>query len=565
MRRIIVNQIICFLSVFFLFGCSPRQEVVEVQLAKPSPQQYAWHEQERIMFIHFGMATWQGREYDNFSTDLSRVNPYKLNTDEWCKVAQSFGAKQIVFVAKHVGGFCWWPTETTDYDVRHIPWKEGKGDLVADVSASCKKYGLKLGLYLYPGDDKWGAGLGSGGRTSDPSKQEAYNKIYRQQLTELLTNYGAITEVWFDGNCVIDVKDILEKYAKDAVIFQSPQATIRWVGNEEGYAPYPAWNGINSADLRTGVATAVQSDPDGDAWAPLECDVPLYNHNWFWSPANEAKRRSLGELMKIYYRSAGRGAVMLLNATPDTLGVIPSGDVARFAELGAEIDRRFSSPLKSVSDIKGNEAIITFDMPTTVNHIVTMEDYREGERIRAYQLDGWVNDHWEPIYAGSSVGRKKIDFFDDITVSKIRLSITKSVAEPLIRSFTAYYISNTPELFEKDEKPLSDWKYLNSWMPDMFHERKMDININLTPYIPVPGQYEIKINHGKQDLISVRNAELIYDGERALDEFVTNKDSLVMINRTAQVTNETSILIKLTLSAKDSVKESGYIYFRKIP
>ena len=256
---------------------------------------------------------------------------------------------------------------------------------------------------------------------------------------------------------------------------------------------------------------------------------------------------------------------MLLNATPDTLGVIPSGDVARFAELGAEIDRRFSSPLKSVSDIKGNEAIITFDTPTTVNHIVTMEDYREGERIRAYQLDGWVNDHWEPIYAGSSVGRKKIDFFDDITVSKIRLCITKSVAEPLIRSFTAYYISNTPELFEKDEKPLSDWKYLNSWMPDMFHERKMDININLTPYIPVPGQYEIKINHGKQDLISVRNAELIYDGERALDEFVTNKDSLVMINRTAQVTNETSILIKLTLSAKDSVKESGYIYFRKIP
>lgn len=565
MKRITLNQIVCLLSVIFLYGCSSKQDVTGVQLAKPSPQQYAWHEKERIMFIHFGMATWQGREYDNFSTDLSRVNPYKLNTDEWCEVAQSFGAKQIVFVAKHVGGFCWWPTETTDYDVRHIPWKEGKGDLVADVSASCKKYGLKLGLYLYPGDDKWGAGLGSGGRTSDPSKQEAFNKLYRQQLTELLTNYGIITEVWFDGNCVIDVKDILEKYAKEAVIFQSPQASIRWVGNEEGYAPYPAWNGVNRTDLQSGVATAVQGDPDGDAWAPLECDVPLYKHNWFWSPANEAKRRSLGELMKIYYRSAGRGAVMLLNATPDTLGVIPSGDVARFAELGAEIDRRFSSPLKSVTDLKGNEVIITFDTLTTINHIVTMEDYREGERIRAYQLEGWVKDHWVPIYAGSSVGRKKIDFFDDITLSKIRLNITKSAAEPLIRSFAAYHIPNTPELFEKDEKPLSHWKYLNSWMPDMFHQGLLDININLTPYIPVPGQYEIKINPGKKDLISVSHAELIYDGEKALDEFVTIKDSLVLINRTAQVTNETSILIKLTLSARDSVKESGSIFFRKIP
>jgi len=138
MKRITVNQIVCLLSVIFLFGCSPKQDVTEVQLAKPSPQQYVWHEQERIMFIHFGMATWQGREYDNFSTDLSRVNPYKLNTDEWCEVALSFGAKQIVFVAKHVGGFCWWPTETTDYDVRHIPWK------VISKLTTCAGWGMRI-------------------------------------------------------------------------------------------------------------------------------------------------------------------------------------------------------------------------------------------------------------------------------------------------------------------------------------------------------------------------------------------------------------------------------------
>ena len=220
------------------------------------------------MFIHFGMATWQGREYDNFSTDLKKVNPSKTDTDEWCKIAKSWGAKQIIFVAKHVGGFCWWPTETTDYNVQNIAWKDGKGDLVAEIAASCEKFGLSLGLYLYPGDDKWGAGIGSGGRTSDPAKQEAYNKIYRQQLTELLTRYGKITEVWFDGTCVIDVEDILAEHAKEAVIFQSPQATIRWVGNEGGYAPYPSWNALHSVDLKSGVAMAVQGTPDRDAWAP---------------------------------------------------------------------------------------------------------------------------------------------------------------------------------------------------------------------------------------------------------------------------------------------------------
>lgn len=564
MKHCNVQHCIVILFSGILLACSTGQDVQEVSLAKPSPHQYAWHEQERIMFIHFGMGTWQGREYDNFSTDLSRVNPYRIDTDEWCRVAQSFGAKQIVFVAKHVGGFCWWPTTSTDYNVGNTPWKDGKGDLVADVAASCKKYGLNLGLYLYPGDDKWGAGLGSGGRTEDPSKQEAYNRIYRQQLTELLTNYGAITEVWFDGTCVIDVQDILEEHASEAVIFQSPQASIRWVGNEEGYAPYPAWNSLSSADLATGVTTAVQGDPDGNAWAPLECDVPLYNHNWFWSPTNEQKRRSLGELMKIYYKSAGRGAVLLLNATPDTLGVIPPGDVARYAEFGKEIDRRFSAPLHSIVDKKGTEVLIEPDAPATINHVVIMEDYREGERIRAYRLEGWSDNEWKLLSSGSSVGRKKIDFFNDITVSKIRLLVTKHVGEPLIRSIQLYHITGTPELFEEEkEKPLSNWRHLNTWMPDMFVNDAFDININLTSYIPVPGQYELRLQP-EGNIVHISGATLWYDGQKALNEFLNISDTTVSINRTAQITNETSIVLKLTV-AGTKIKGPGYISFRKKP
>jgi alpha-L-fucosidase len=161
------------------------------QLAKPSAVQYKWHEQERIMFIHFGVATWLGSEYDETGMfDISRINPTELNTDDWCETAKLWGAKQIIFVAKHVGGFCWWQTNTTDYSVKNIPWKNGKGDLLADIAASCKKYGLNLGVYIYPGDVKYGAGIGSGGKTTNPDLQDAYNKVFRQQLTEVLTNYG---------------------------------------------------------------------------------------------------------------------------------------------------------------------------------------------------------------------------------------------------------------------------------------------------------------------------------------------------------------------------------------
>ena len=152
------------------------------------------------MFVCLDPCTWQGREYDNHSMPLSRINPSKLNTDQWCEVAKSWGAKEILYVAKHTGGFCWWQTKTSDYSIRNTPYKNGKGDVLKELSESCKKYGLNLGIYVYPGDETWGAGIGSGGKTSDPARQEGYNKVFRQQLTEVLSCYGHITEVWFDGS-----------------------------------------------------------------------------------------------------------------------------------------------------------------------------------------------------------------------------------------------------------------------------------------------------------------------------------------------------------------------------
>ena len=317
----------------------------DIKLAKPTITQYLWHEQERIMFITYGPASWQGLEYDNLSTPLSRINPEQLSTDQWCMAALAWGAKEILFVAKHTGGFCWWQTETTKYSIGNIPYKNGKGDVMKELSESCKKYGLMLGIYLSPYDSYFGAD--NGGKTKDPAKQEIYNKAYRQQLTELLTRYGTITEVWFDGGCVINTNDILDKYAKEAVIFQGTKATIRWPGTESGMINYPAWNSVKGKDLSSGVSTQINSNPDGDKWAPLEADTPLYDHFWFWSPDGMKKRKSLAQLIECYYKSVGYGAVMLLNATPDTTGLIPKEDVERYKELGNEIDRRFSKPVMS--------------------------------------------------------------------------------------------------------------------------------------------------------------------------------------------------------------------------
>lgn len=537
----------------------------QVKLARPDAAQYAWHEQERLMFIHFGMATWQGIEYDNGNFNLARINPDKLNTDDWCRVARSWGAKQIIFVAKHVGGFCWWPTRTTEYCVRNIPWKNGKGDLLKDLSESCRKFGINLAVYCYPGDVKWGAGIGSGGKTSDPSKQEAYNKVYRTQMTELLTHYGEMTEVWFDGSCIINVNDILGKYASHAVILQGPKASIRWPGTESGCLYYPAWNTLKRTDLETGISTQYHDDPDGDAWAPLEADAPLYNHNWFWSPGNESKRRSLDDLVNIYYKSVGYGGVILLNSTPDTTGVIPAGDRKRFEEFGNEIDRRFGKPLASVANQRGDIAELDFDHPVEINHAIIMEDYREGHRIREYVVEGWVDNGWKKLAGGSSVGRKKIDPFTTEKVSKVRVRITKKVNEPLFRSFEVYRVENF--IFKPPVYETSEWKECGLWDTKSFKNGSDEMTFDLSPYILKPGQYEVAFTFSVNVTgMKVDKAEIIFENDVTLQEYITRKgnSNTFFINRTSQVAAGSSSVLKVKLSSDNSVfQNKGAVKIRE--
>jgi alpha-L-fucosidase len=404
--------------------------------ARPTRQQLAWHDLEVGMFVHLAPQTWQDSETDGMSTPLSAINPEKLDTEQWVRVAESMGAKYIVFVAKHEGGFCWWQTDTTDFGIRNTPWRDGKGDVLKDLSASCRRRGLKLGVYLSPRDVKHGIGIG--GRAKDPAGQAAYEQIFRRQLTEVLSRYGEMSEVWFDGSLIFDVGDILARHAPNAVIFQGPQASIRWVGNEDGFAPYPAWNAVRhpKAGVKWGEYTAADGDPDGNRWLPNECDARIRS-TWFWRTDNEHTLKSVDQLMNRYDRSVGHGAVMLLNNTPDRTGLIPVADANRSAEFGAEVRRRFGVALAESRG--GNREIIArLAAPSVVDHIVTMEEISEGERVRQYAIDGLADGTWTELCAGTAIGHKKIDRISPSRVEAVRLRITARSGAPRIRRLAAF-------------------------------------------------------------------------------------------------------------------------------
>lgn len=415
-------------------------------LARPNAVQYAWHEQEKIMFVCLDPCTWQGREYDNHSTPLADMKLPKLDVEQWMAAAKAFGAKEIMLVCKHTGGFCWWQTRTTDYGVRNIPWKNGKGNLVQEVADACRKHGMSVGVYIYSDDPKYTSGIGRGGRTDDPAKQEEWNAKLRQQWREVLGIYGKdlVREIWFDGSCIVPLDDIIKEMAPHAVIMNSKWASIRWVGNEEAIAGDPNWNTLGRKDLEGGVSTQVHDTPDGDAWAPVECDTTVYDHNWFWSPGGEGRRKSLANLLSRYVMSVGRGSVYLLNSNPNTDGLIPEGDLKLYRDLNQAIDGNFGHPLGKIEQVAGSEAILPLDAPQAVNCIDIWEDYRYGHRIREYKVDAWVNGHWTLVAEGTAVGRRKISIFDTVTTDKLRVRVTKQVGTPLFRQIMAHKV--TPAL-----------------------------------------------------------------------------------------------------------------------
>lgn len=450
--------------------------------ALPTAYQIAWQNLELGMFVHFAPNTWQNTESDNLTTPLSEINPSNLNTDQWARTALELGAKYIVFVAKHQGGFCMWQTETTDYSIRNTPWRGGRGDVLADISASCRKHGLKLGVYVCPRDDHFGAK--TGGVCKTPELQARYNVMYRRQLTEVFSRYGNLVEVWFDGSTVTPVKDILTRYQPHAMVFQGPDATIRWVGNEDGFAPYPCWNGIERADARTGTATSLNSDPDGDVWMPIEVDVSIRRPDWFWSTTNAHLVLTLDQLLSIYYRSIGRGAQLLLNIPANREGLLPDPDVASAKAFGREIRRRFG---KSLAETAGHGAEVTLklDAPQRIDTVILQEEIAKGERVRQYRIEGRSKGTWHILGEGISIGHQRIQPVQPTDVDALRVVTMRSVGTPVFHRIAVFNVSALPP---------KDWNAAPQiWAANRVGRwRDHTFSIDLTAKIDAAKQYRLR-------------------------------------------------------------------------
>jgi alpha-L-fucosidase len=450
--------------------------------ALPSADQVAWQDLEIGMFVHFAPNTWQDVESDNLTTPLAAIDPKNLDTDQWAQTAQDLGARYIVFVAKHQGGFCMWQTETTDYGIRNTPWRGGHGDVLADISASCRKHGLKLGVYVCPRDDHFGAK--TGGICSTPELQARYDAMYRKQLTEVLSRYGELVEVWFDGSTATPVGDLLAKYQPHAMVFQGPSATIRWVGNEDGFAPNPCWNGIDSADAKTGTATSLNSNPDGDVWMPNEVDVSIRRPDWFWSTKNEKKVLTPDQLLSIYYRSVGRGTQLLLNIPANRDGLLSDPDCASARSFGLDIRSRFAKPLAATAG-DGAEVTLKLEGPMQIDTVIVQEDIARGERVRQYRIEGQVGGAWRTLGEGSSIGHKRIQPVDPITVDAIRMVATKSAATPALRSLAVFHTGFPPPDDWNAAPQVWAANLVGGWSGNSF-------SINLTSKIDAAKQYRLR-------------------------------------------------------------------------
>lgn len=416
-------------------------------LAIPTARQAAWQDLELGMFIHYDIPVFKpGWDHRQYSTRPGPevFNPIHLDTDQWIRAARSMGARYAVLVAKHGSGFMCWQSDLYPYGMKQSPFQEGKGDIVRDFVRSCRRYGVKPGIYAHMGCNGYlevdNPGLVHRGKGGTPGEQDRYARICEGMLTELWGNYGRLSEIWFDGGVLDpaqggpDMLPILKRLQPDAVVFQGPAASIRWIGNEDGVAPYPAWSTVPAGRDYAGAG-----DPGGARWLPGECDVPIRDGIWLWEPNTESRLFTVDQLMDRYYRSVGHNCNLLVNANPGPDGLIPEPDMRRYKEFGDEIRRRFGRSLAEAGG-RGDQVELAIPAGHAVDHVVLMEAIREGERVREYVVEGLVDGRWRELSRGTAIGHKKIDRFEPVAATRLRCRCLKSVARPHIRRMAAYSV-----------------------------------------------------------------------------------------------------------------------------
>jgi alpha-L-fucosidase len=450
----------------------------------PTPSQLRWQKLELTAFFHFGMNTFTGNEWGSGKEDPKLFNPTELDAKQWVKIAKDGGIKQVILTAKHHDGFCLWPTKTTEHSVKNSPWKNGKGDVMKEVADACKAMNVGFGVYLSPWD------------MNNPSYgTDAYNDFFIQQLTELLTQYGKIDEVWFDGangegpNGKKQVYDFERWYAHIRKL--QPQAVIaisgpdvRWVGTESGHGREEEWSVVpvgKKNKFNDGSQTKVDSPPagdmmgnvlgsrrqlrDGDAlkWYPAETDVSI-RPGWFYHESEDKKVKTPKYLKEIFFHSVGRNGVLLLNIPPDKRGLITDYDRDALKIWRTDLDAIFKNNLlKGAKEIgkenrvkqltddndatahlfnkngKEDSIELALNGEQTFNVLSLQENIRVGQRVEKFVFEYWENGEWKKATEGTTIGYKRLLEFPTITASKVRLRIELARLEPALAEIGLYF------------------------------------------------------------------------------------------------------------------------------
>lgn len=500
--------------VEFPQGATLEQKVDMAARLVPTPQQLEWQQMELTAFLHFGINTFTGREWGDGKENPALFNPTDFDAEQWVRSLKEAGFKMAILTAKHHDGFCLWPTKTTGHSVAASPWKDGKGDVVRELRDACDKYGIKFGVYLSPWD--WNASC-----YGDSPK---YNEFFIEQLTELLTNYGEVHEVWFDGANGEGPNGKKQEYDWTAILSTirrlQPRAVtaimgddVRWVGNERGLGRETEWSATvltpgtyarcEEQNKALGVKATSKDLGGRDMlvnakelfWYPSEVDVSI-RPGWFYHQQEDNQVKSLKHLTDIYFKSVGYNSVLLLNIPPDQRGRISDADVNRlkeFADYRKEIfaDNRVKGGLKAWTARPGDTRVYQLKPKSEINVVMLREDISKGQRMEAFTVEALTADGWKEIAKGTTVGYKRLIRIPAVEARQLRVKVDACRLAANISEVAAYYARPLEESAAKEnwnDLPRTAWKQVTA-APLVIDLGKA---VDMTGFVYAPANAEAK-------------------------------------------------------------------------